>query len=901
MNGYACFYVICLLISIMTLELLIVSGFRSAGHRLLPLIVGLIVLYDFYLLVECKTGPNQAIDILEELFLVQVMNLVVYYIVDFMELHLKNWVNVCIMVGVFLMDVMILTRFIPDPYCHYGVVIYTIASIFAILILMHIGMRGRILSKRVKNNNMIMFFAMFVPSLVLIPSMLGWIPSKICMPAVLMILCIVLSVLFYTDRLRDVSSCLKEEMFATLDVAAILLDLNFCYIDASSKARLLFPEIIETMEADPDDYPNRELLYEFRDAGGQTELSHHGAFYSIILQEAYYNGKMQGYILRWIDITAQRKEAEAAKEITRQKSEFLANMSHDLRSPLHAILGGSEIILSRKEISNQGKVMANRIHEAGENLLDMVNSILDFSKLESGNLSLHPKEYNFRKLVEEVAQIGFINLKKTKVKFSVEIENEFPEVMYGDSQRVRQVMQNLLSNAIKFTDQGEIRCRISTKETVDHRIQVIYQVSDTGSGMRPEQLETIFGDYVTYAGEQKKEGTGLGLSIVRKLAEKMEGQVQVESEEGKGSVFTVQFIQDYTATFWKKKGQLHEPVSFEALEQIGSRKLWDGAEAPTYIYPEARVLIVDDLEFNRVIMRELLAPWKMIVDEAENGLIATEMVRAKSYDLVIMDQMMPVMTGTEAADIIGSFSQVPMVLLTANITEEMRQDSYAHGFKAYLQKPVENKELKAVLEEWLPAHLRKNYVVSDTNNAAGSSRSEKGYLKALTSCLNEMKQIREELPKYLREDLSLYRTKVHGIKGVSRQFGKTTMGMSAEIMEMAAIAGHETFIEDYFDVFSSDLDITISEIEAELQTLMERQEKQKVQEQEAVGLSLEEELALLQKSIEDYDIEEIEHHLELLEGYEKADPLTTVLEKVSALTEDLEYDEALDVLNEYLG
>lgn len=904
------FLVLCLLVSLVSLEILIVSGFRSANHRLLPLLIGLIALYDFYLLVEYKAGGSEVIVTLKDLLLVQVINLVIYFIVDFMEIHLKKRINVAIIAGVLVMDFIICTDpFSPKTY-DYILNTYIVFSILSMLIAMIIASHRHNYSKRIRHNNIIMFFMMSISGIGLIPDM---ILENGCDPALaggLMFVCIVLDWLFLTDRLRDVSSYLKEELFATLDIPAVLFDSELSYIDASERAKLTFPEMIESFSKNPDDYVEKSALIEFRTMGGHEERVYNGRYYSVTLQEANYNDKMQGYILRFFDITDHKKEAETAMEISRKKSEFLANMSHDLRSPLHAILGGSEIILSKGDISLYVRAMINRIHESGENLLEIVNSILDFSKLESGNIELHPTKYNFKNLIEQQAHMGFINLLHSNVDLTINIPNEFPEYLYGDEIRVKQVIQNILSNAIKFTSDGSINCTIKTELTFDHKVKISYSVEDTGIGMTEEQLNNVFGNFVTYADEIQEEGTGLGLTIVRKLSEMMGGYAKASSVKDKGSTISAVFYQELPDDIDKNDPLLHEAMVLTELDQISINKAWTISVEPSYEYPDAKVLIVDDMAINRVILKELIHPWQVKMDFAENGLEATQKVRENKYDLIILDQMMPVMTGTEAADIISTLTDTPMVLVTANITDLMRKESRAHGLSDYIPKPVDIADLKTVLEKYLPKELQRPYASLNVTGSSLNGQANKSYINALTSFLSEMKRLYEVLPEYAQNDIELYRNKVHGIKGVSKQLNKQTLAFSSEIMEMAASTGHLTFIDSFFDTFYSDLELTIAETELELDKLKKELEASEAESANpsitndsanSEPANIDELLNTLKDGLNSYDMDIIDNAIIKLRSTNLSTELLLLIESIETMLDDFEYDDALDTLSQYMG
>lgn len=902
------YYAICLLVTLLSLEVLIVSGFRSTNHRLLPLILGLIALYDFYLIVEYQLGQNPTMDMLKDLLLVQVINLVTYFIMDFMEIRLQALTNIAILTGVFVMDVVICLGYLTYPLFQTIFIIYVVISVLTTMAIMIDAIINRRYSRRTFLNNIIVFGMMFLPSVTLIPSMFNLRSHWVILPGVLMVICVILDFFFLTDRLRDVKSYLKEEIFSTMDVPAILFDYALSYIDSTKNAKELFPDIIEEMETVPDKYDQKKLLEEFiQSGGGVREQLYNNQYFLIRLQEVKKHNKIQGYILRFIDITKQQQEIESVREMMKQKSEFLANMSHDLRSPLHAILGGSELILSKNETSLYGQVMLGRIHDAGESLLEIVNSILDFSKIENGSLELHKANYNFRKLVEAQAQIGFVNLKNTPVKLSFEIQNPFPEILLGDEMRVRQILQNILSNATKYTESGSISCTISFDIIYGRLVKITYRVTDTGVGMSKEQLKTIFGDYVTYAGDIKREGTGLGLSIVKKLAYMMGGYTQAESTLGEGSTISAIFYQELPADLSADEIEYHDPIKITKLSQLdSSKKIWSSAVVPSYTYPDARILIVDDMEVNRSILRDFILPWNIKMDFAEDGLEATKMAKENKYDMIILDQMMPNMTGTEAADVILSFCDCPLVLLTADITEEMRRESVKHGFSSFLQKPIDSTELKNVIEKTLPENLRLPYGVSGFETTISADSSSKNYKKSISIFLKEMRQLYDLLPSYSKDNQELFRNKVHGIKGVSKQLGQKTLAMSSEIMEMAAKTENLAFIDSFFATFYSDLELTIAEVQAEYDSLIEDEneaENENILEDPSATdyKSVESNPAeadiieQLCEALDSCDIETIEEAIELLKKLNNPS-LSELADQVQQLSDECEYEAARELV-----
>lgn len=904
------FLIICLTIVLLTLESLIVSGFHAKSHRLLPLVLGLVALYDFYLIIELLTGETAVFDILKQLLLIQLLDVILYYILDFINVKLsllQNGIIISLLIG---MDVAIFNQVERPGVYHAHVMAFVVVSVIGILwLVIRNAPKKEMVSKQMRWNNRILIASLFVPAIALLMYIFDLVEGTIFIPLALDVTCVMLGYLFMTDRLREVDSLLKEEHFQTLDIPAFLFDTDFFFLDASKKARELFPVQIAEIEKTPKEFALQKDLDDMKTSNGIAYRKINDVYYRCQLQEARYKGKKKGYILTLMDITEQKNETDFAREAAQQKSDFLASMSHDLRSPLHAIIGSSEIVLSRKDLSSKTKIMVNHIHDAGNNLLDIVNSILDFSKLESGNFQLYPQKYNFKKLVEDQAEVAFANIKDKPVNLIFEITDPYPEYMYGDELRVRQIIQNLISNAIKFTDKGLIKCSFHIAIEKEDRIKIRYSVEDTGAGMTSQQIETVFLDYVTYAQSQKKEGTGLGLSIVRKLSEMMGGRAYAESDGKTGSTVTVEFNQNLVkediSQLEKDGFILMEPLLIKSEEEIDSNKVWQNEVIPNYTYPNARVLLADDMAVNCEIFKELVLPWHINVETAKNGLEAVELALSNSYDLIILDQMMPVMTGIEAADKLnenGIF--VPKILLTANITESMKEQSKEYGFDAFMHKPIDIVQLRTNLEKFLPEELREEYDASADRILPVEVVTGDRYIKSLSIYIKEMKDLYKILPEYMENDLSMFRNKVHGIKGVSRQLGKENIAFVAEIMEMAAITENINFINDNFAMLYDELEYVIREGEQELDKLTIKDEyllnegESAVTQNELSENQIKELLTKLKLALEDYDVNEIEKVLNQLDGAMLDNEMKNHINQIKDLYEDLEYEEALMVLNE---
>jgi signal transduction histidine kinase/HPt (histidine-containing phosphotransfer) domain-containing protein/AmiR/NasT family two-component response regulator len=399
------------------------------------------------------------------------------------------------------------------------------------------------------------------------------------------------------------------------------------------------------------------------------------------------------------------QQTEVAKSASRAKSDFLARMSHEIRTPLNVILGLSEVEL-QKSLPDGTILNIEKVYRSGAHLLEIVNDILDISKIESGNFEIVSGEYEFPALISDAIQLNIMRIGIKPIKFELDLDESIPIKLRGDELRIRQILNNLLSNALKYTEEGEVR--LSARwERRDGAALLLFAVKDTGRGIRRHDMEKLFSDYTQFdtAVNRHIEGTGLGLSITRGLVEAMGGAVTAESEYGRGSVFRVSLPQ----------GIVDEaPLGPERVEKlrglhlVGEQNRNRGSIIRSYM-PYGKVLVVDDLEMNLDVMIGLLMPYGLSVDTVLSGEEAVELIRREDprYDLVFMDHMMPGMDGVEAVRIIrneieGEYARaLPIVVLTANAIAGNREMFLENGFTDFISKPIDIKQLDMILNQWV--------------------------------------------------------------------------------------------------------------------------------------------------------------------------------------------------------
>jgi signal transduction histidine kinase/HPt (histidine-containing phosphotransfer) domain-containing protein/ActR/RegA family two-component response regulator len=392
------------------------------------------------------------------------------------------------------------------------------------------------------------------------------------------------------------------------------------------------------------------------------------------------------------------RQIAIAESASRAKSEFLARTSHEIRTPMNAIIGFSE--LAQREYGGPRALgYIKGIRSAGAGLLTIINDILDFSKIESGALRLVAAPYRAALLLNDAVTLIRVRIGEKPVAFETDLSPDIPSTLVGDSGRVRQVLLNILSNAVKYTGEGSIRLRAACSRLEDGRAELLFEVTDTGVGIRPGELPSLFDEF-TRADEKANagvEGTGLGLAIARRLARAMGGDLSAESVYGRGSTFRARIVQEVSD--WTPMGILEEGPG-------------DGPEPgrASFTAPGAEVLVVDDYSSNLLVAEGLLEPYGMRVSFASGGRESVDMCRTRRFDLILMDHMMPDMDGIEAVKAIRSLdggAEPAIVALTANAVAGSREMYLANGFDDFLSKPMDAGCLDRMLSRWIPSSKRR--------------------------------------------------------------------------------------------------------------------------------------------------------------------------------------------------
>jgi signal transduction histidine kinase/CheY-like chemotaxis protein len=385
---------------------------------------------------------------------------------------------------------------------------------------------------------------------------------------------------------------------------------------------------------------------------------------------------------RQVEAQAQRMEelAAIAERAAKVKSSFLAAMSHEIRTPLNAINGFTQL-LRKNHVDDESNRITALISDSCRHLLDIVDDILDFTRLEADKVTLHLTPITVRNLVSELIQTAQVLTKDKPVKVAFDVAPAIPERINADQRRLKQILLNLISNAAKFTQQGSIEVHVKLNGD-----RILFEVSDTGDGIPPAVGARIFEPFeqASPEGQLRAAGTGLGLAITRRLVNLMGGHISFRNHEGGGTIFCVDL--PFSPAVDR---EIKSTPSPEALRDIGN----------------LNILIADDAPSSRMLLRLMLSKHGHKVDEAENGLQAVESLTAKSYDLVVLDVQMPVMDGLRAAQTVRAMpnekAQLPLIALTAQVLDEEVERAKQAGFDIVLGKPFMEEDLRNAIREAL--------------------------------------------------------------------------------------------------------------------------------------------------------------------------------------------------------
>lgn len=543
-------------------------------------------------------------------------------------------------------------------------------------------------------------------------------------------------------NLIDTEDMVKDSIVDTLKDGIVVVDAYNRISYVNDTAKEIVPGIdISRVDSVSSVFSDLDIR-----ARNNDRLEVNNRVYALSYEDIYQGNIYRGKLYLMDDITESVNytneieiERDRADEANAAKSAFLSNMSHEIRTPMNGIVGMTDILL-RSNLGEQEESYLLNIKTSGLSLLNIINDILDFSKIESGRMSIIEDDYEPLPMFNDLKALFQTRIGDKPLRLIYEIDEKLPARLYGDAVRIRQCIINLVNNAVKFTDVGYVKAQIrvckdekdmifpsteaSTIQDGD-TIKLEIKVTDTGVGIKEEELPKLFKSFgqVDSKRNHGKEGTGLGLAITKQLVELMGGTIEVTSEYGKGTTFTItipqRVVDSNIATSVKYSNKVENQM--------------------TYIAPEARILLVEDNEINVKVALGLLEPFKFKIDVAENGLAALKKVSENKYDLILMDHLMPVMDGIESTQRIRGFDgeyfkRVPIIALTANAISGARELFVNSGMNDFVGKPISLNEISAVIHKWLPSELiesvdfsKDNKNNDDVNNGnVNNSNANKG-------------------------------------------------------------------------------------------------------------------------------------------------------------------------------
>jgi len=571
--------------------------------------------------------------------------------------------------------------------------------------------------------------------------------------------------------------------------------------DCTSTVQVLGHSAFEFMpEIQPDGRKTTEMVAElFQKESATTEMQYiksGGETFIARIHTITTNFKGVRASLAVIEDTTTEKEyqerlrniALQEQEANQLKSRFLATMSHEIRTPLNAIIGIMEIQLQKESNPPDTKEAFEKIYESGNLLLNIINDILDFSKIAEGKMEIVPFRYDIPSLINDTAQLNYLRYESKPVKFIITVDPDTPLELVGDELRIKQILNNLLSNAFKYTEEGEVELSVSFEPpspAAGGDVVIIFRIRDTGQGISKEHIGRLFEDYMRFNPDINRTitGTGLGLSITKRLLDLMHGEIAVESQPGKGSVFTVRLVQKRIgeAVCGKENAQRLREFAFRgaAIEKK--------AQVIREYMPYGRVLVVDDIKSNLFVAKGLLSPYGLHIDAVESGVQAVEKIRnGNVYDIIFMDHMMPVMNGIEAAGAIRSMGYTnPIIALTANAMAGQAEMFMQNGFDGFIPKPIDSRKLDAVLNEFI-RDKKPPEIVESSRRERLNKDVKKYFLLDAEDAVEKLEEINAHNYALGDKDIESYEIIVHGVKSALVNVGETKLSEMAYRLEKAA-------------------------------------------------------------------------------------------------------------------
>lgn len=756
----------------------------------------------------------------------------------------------------------------------------------------------------------LMIAAMLSPMLLLSLRILKILKGDDPTPLGILLSCIFMSIAVVKYGLFDPVKNAKNYIIDNLKEAVIVTDADHRFLFLNSMADKIITSINKEQGYSTDD-----KIYAFIQ-GSQDFFDWKDRHYQVEETVLKDNELIQGYMMTIVDVTKIIEQNHLMKRLVlqtedanRAKTNFVSNMSHEIRTPMNSIVGITEILLRSRHSPKEQEYLLN-IQSSGRVLLTIINDVLDCSKMEAGKMQLFDEPYDTCSLFHDLRISMENRIGHSGLELIYDIDQDIPCKLKGDMGRIRQVIINLVNNAIKYTEKGSVRFSVHVRQKNTDKVMLYYEVADTGIGIRKEDQKILFDAFQRVEMDRNRyvEGTGLGLTISQNLVNMMGGVIEVESEYGKGSRF-----------FFTIEQTIIDPTPVSAVNYNGQKDNVTEKEAEClFIAPEAHILLVDDNELNLVVAKELLKPLRMQIDTAENGLQAVKMVRGSQYDLVLMDHMMPVMDGIEAAKAIRAlpedkYQKLPIIALTANAMVDARKEFLNAGMNGFVAKPIDFARICNQLKLWLPKDLVRDVPKEEAKKLLADDLSDReiqpedpqmgfSFEEGVKHCGSKaalMKTIRifyrtidskaDKIEQCLKEGLiSDYVVEVHALKSSALLIGAVPLSEAAKELEGYGKQGKTELLEEK----TPDLLAMYRDFKDILKPYADKEEAAR---QEASNGEWCQALQQIHQCIEQCDLDGVDRIMEKLEEYQIPECIRESMDQLRVYVADVSMEEIMEL------
>ena len=756
----------------------------------------------------------------------------------------------------------------------------------------------------------LMIAAMLSPMLLLSLRILKILKGDDPTPLGILLSCIFMSIAVVKYGLFDPVKNAKNYIIDNLKEAVIVTDADHRFLFLNSMADKIITSINKEQGYSTDD-----KIYAFIQ-GSQDFFDWKDRHYQVEETVLKDNELIQGYMMTIVDVTKIIEQNHLMKRLVlqtedanRAKTNFVSNMSHEIRTPMNSIVGITEILLRSRHSPKEQEYLLN-IQSSGRVLLTIINDVLDCSKMEAGKMQLFDEPYDTCSLFHDLRISMENRIGHSGLELIYDIDQDIPSQLKGDMGRIRQVIINLVNNAIKYTEKGSVRFSVHVRQKNTDKVMLYYEVADTGIGIRKEDQKILFDAFQRVEMDRNRyvEGTGLGLTISQNLVSMMGGVIEVESEYGKGSRF-----------FFTIEQTIIDPTPVSAVNYNGQKDNVTEKEAEClFIAPEAHILLVDDNELNLVVAKELLKPLRMQIDTAENGLQAVKMVRGSQYDLVLMDHMMPVMDGIEAAKAIRAlpedkYQKLPIIALTANAMVDARKEFLNAGMNGFVAKPIDFARICNQLKLWLPKDLVRDVPKEEAKKLLADDLSDReiqpedpqmgfSFEEGVNHCGSKaalMKTIRifyrtidskaNKIEQCLKEGLiSDYVIEVHALKSSALLIGAVPLSEAAKELEDYGKQGKTEVLEEK----TPDVLTMYRDLKNILRPYAEKEEDAKKEFSDGEWITA---LQQIHQCIEQFDLDGVDQIMEQLEEYQVPECIRESMDQLRVYVADVSMEEIMEL------